>query len=254
MIEVFQFPCLKDNYGFILKNSQTGNCLCIDTPDADAIINFADQNSLKISHIFNTHWHPDHAGGNQKVADYFGAQCYGPCEIASHGMLNHVELLAGQTLDFDGVKIETMELSGHTFSQIGYYLPDEKIVFVGDALFVLGCGRLFEGTPIMAYAAMLRLHDLPPDVLVYCAHEYSLANAKFCASLNLSNRKLAKRIVEIENLRAQNLPTVPTNIGIEKATNPFMLADLENLKRDLNLHGLSNVDIFAHIRKLKDNF
>lgn len=254
MIEVLQFPCLRDNYGYILRNSQTGKCVCIDTPDANAIIEIALKNNLSIHEIWNTHWHADHAGGNEKIHKEFGAICIGPQEVSSHGFLNHKVLKGGDDFDFDGVKVEIIDLSGHTKGQIGYYLPSQELVFVGDALFVLGCGRLFEGTAEMAHNALNRLSQLPPETLVYCAHEYSLANAQFCASLNLSNNKLKSRISEIESLRSQNLPTVPTQIGIELETNPFLLADFNSLSIELGMNNKTKLEVFTHIRKLKDNF
>lgn len=254
MIEVFQFPCLKDNYGYILCNSQTKKCVCIDTPDAKTILNFAQQNELKISQIWNTHWHPDHAGGNKEIAEFFNAQCFGPAEIASHGFLNDVCHEGGDCIDFDGVKVEIIDLSGHTIGQIGYYLPSENIAFVGDALFALGCGRLFEGSAEMAFNSLKRLSELSDETKIYCAHEYSLANAAFCESLKLSNPKLGLRINEIKELRAKNMPTIPTTLKIEMETNPFLLADFEQLKADLALENESDLEVFTHIRKLKDNF
>lgn len=254
MIEVLQFPCLKDNYGYILRNSQTGKCVCIDTPDSNEIVRFCESNSLVISQIWNTHWHPDHAGGNEKLIAKYGANALGPNEVETHGFPIHNALAAGDRIDFDGVEVEIIDLSGHTSGQIGYYIPSAKIVFVGDALFVLGCGRLFEGTAQMAHDTLNRLSKLPADTFVYCAHEYSLANAVFCESLNLSNQKLKDRILEIKDMRSKSLPTVPTKIAIELETNPFLLADFENLSAEIGMVGKPKSELFAHIRKLKDDF
>ncbi len=254
MIKIIQFPCLKDNYGFILYNDASQNAVCIDTPDANEIIKHAKENGLKISQVWNTHWHKDHAGGNLDIKNEFNAQIIGPKEVETHGFPLDKVLKTGDVFDFEGIKIEIIDLSGHTMGQIGYLIEQENILFVGDALFVLGCGRLFEGDAKLAYENLARLKKLSPQTKIYCAHEYSLANAQFCNSLNLSNNLLHKRIDEIKQMRDKNLPTVPTSLEIEFATNPFLLADYESLKKELNINFKEDYEVFAHIRELKNKF
>lgn len=254
MIEIIQFPCLNDNYGFILYDNISHKTVCIDTPSGDEIIKQAKSRGLEIDEIWNTHWHPDHAGFNKQICDEFGAIVIGPNEVQTHGFLLHKTIMPNDEFEFGGTKIKIIDLSGHTLGQIGYYIESQNIFFVGDALFVLGCGRLFEGDAKLAFDNLENLKKFPKETTIYCAHEYSLANAKFCASLNLSNQKLLARIKQIEDLRAKNIPTVPTNLQIEMETNPFLLADYENLKIDLGLQDLNQNEVFAHIRKAKDNF
>lgn len=254
MIDIYQFKCLNDNYGFLLKDIETNEVISIDSPDAEEIIKNANEHGFKISAVWNTHWHKDHAGGNQQIYDEMGAKCVGPHEVASHGFLLHQTVKAGDEISFGKHKAKIIDLSGHTLGQIGYWFYEEKLLFVGDALFVLGCGRLFEGDAKMAYTNLSALFDLDDETKIYCAHEYSKANAIFCESLNLSNPKLKERIEEINNLSEHNIPTVPTYLGIEKNTNPFLLADKENLIKELGLEGKEDFEVFAHIRKLKDNF
>lgn len=254
MIQIIQFPCLNDNYGFILYDDASQNAVCIDTPDATEIIKQAKQAGLKISQIWNTHWHKDHAGGNELISQEFGAVIMGPKEVETHGFPLDKCLKAGDEFIFEGIKVKIIDLSGHTLGQIGFWLESENILFVGDALFVLGCGRLFEGDAKLAYTNLAQLKKLSPETMVYCAHEYSLANAKFCASLNLSNPALKLRIAEIEKLRTHNIPTVPTNLQIELQTNPYLLADYDNLKKDLGVEFEHDYEIYGHIRKLKDVF
>lgn len=254
MLKVYRFKCLKDNYGFLIHDATSNKVICIDTPDGNEIIKQAHSLGLKIDEIWNTHWHPDHAGGNELVKQEFNAIIKGPSEVAAHNYPLDVVVKPNQELSLGDNLVKTMDLSGHTLGQIGYYFPADNMVFVGDALFVLGCGRLFEGDAKMAYEGMERLKSLPPITKVYCAHEYSAANAKFCRSLGLSNKVLKEYIEEIETKTAQNISTVPTNIAKEIAANPFLLADYDNLKYELGLTGKKDYEIFAYIRKLKDEF
>jgi hydroxyacylglutathione hydrolase len=254
MLQVLQFKCLNDNYGFLIKEMNTNKALCVDTPDAAEIISYAHKNNLVISEVWNTHWHADHAGGNQAIKDEFGAILKGPEEVVKHGFPLDEIITPESEISFGGQKAKILNLGGHTLGQIGYYFADSKMVFVGDAIFVLGCGRLFEGDARLAWGGLENLKKLPPETLVYCAHEYSAANAKFCASLGLSNPDLKARIEEIETLSAQKIPTVPTTIATELKTNPFLLADYENLKSELGQEGKEDFEIYGYIRGLKDKF
>jgi hydroxyacylglutathione hydrolase len=253
-MKIIQFECLNDNYGFILNDALSGKTICIDTPDSKKIIETAKNNNLVIDEVWNTHWHKDHTGGNLEIAREFGAKCFGPKEVLAHGFHLDEIIDANTKLQFGENSVEIIDLSGHTLGQIGYYFKSQKVAFVGDALFVLGCGRLFEGDASMAYNSLSRLMELDHETAIYCAHEYSQANAKFCQSLGLSNVKLAQRIAQINELRAQNKPTIPTNLALELETNPFLMADFENLAVELGQNGKSRQEIFAYLRKAKDNY
>lgn len=254
MLQVYQFECLQDNYGYIVLDEATQTCASIDSPDAEAIIAKAKSLGLTINQVWNTHWHPDHAGGNAKLKEEFGAKIFAPAEVQTHGFIIDEIIRPGGTINLGALKAEIIDVSGHTMGHIAFNFASEKVAFVGDSLFALGCGRLFEGKPDQAHKSLLRLLELPDETLVYCAHEYTLANAIFCESLCLSNYELSKRIDEIKSLRKQGQPTIPTSIGLERKTNPFLLADSDNLKREMGVFGKSDSEIFALIRKMKDEF
>ncbi|KAL7572017.1 hypothetical protein ACA910_001672 [Epithemia clementina (nom. ined.)] len=252
---VHQFPCLQDNYGYLLHNTVTGETAAIDTPDAKEITKQLQQQQWKLTHIFNTHHHWDHTGGNDALhQSNTGCQIYGPAsESIPHCM--H-PLQGGDAFDFGGTRVEVLDVGGHTKGHIAYYLPSQKIAFVGDALFALGCGRMFEGTPNQFWASLQRLRNLPDDTTVYCAHEYTMANGKFALSVEPSNSKLVDRMEQIQELRAKNQPTVPTSIGIEKETNPFLRCDVSDELR--SKVGSTSDDtpeqVFAKVRAAKDHF
>ena len=253
-IEVHQFPCLTDNYGFLIRDSATGKVATIDTPDADEILTQADRQDWPITDIWNTHWHPDHAGGNAKIVAATGASVTGPAEVNKmFGPVDRV-IEPGDTVMLGLTEATVIDVGGHTLQHIAFHLPTEATAFVGDALFALGCGRLFEGTAEQAWASLSRLMDLPDDTTVYCAHEYTEANAAFVASLELDLPLLAKRFEDIKATRAKGLPTVPTTIGLERATNPFVLAGEDQLRTRFELADAPPSAVFAAVRQAKDSF
>lgn len=253
MIEVIQFPCLADNYGYLIHNSETNYTISIDSPDGDEIIAQAEKYKFKIDAIWNTHHHPDHAGGNEKIRSKFNSKVFAPQEVKNKGY--HVDEIINlnSKLSLGGIEPQIIDLSGHTFGQLGFYFKDYNIVFVGDALFSLGCGRLFEGDAQMAYNSLQRLLLLDDATHIYCAHEYSLANAQFCESLNLKNDDLDRRIKEIRELRSQDIPTIPFSLGQERFANPFLLHNQDAIRKALGVE-YRDSELFGYIRKLKDNF
>ncbi|MEK7660652.1 MAG: hydroxyacylglutathione hydrolase [Pseudomonadota bacterium] len=254
MLDIHQIPCLSDNYGYLIEDKASGKVASIDTPDADAIIAAAKARDLRIDQIWNTHWHPDHAGGNAKIKAEFGSVIYAPKEVSGHGFACDEIIFPDSEISLGESHAKIIDVSGHTLGHIAFVFAQEKCAFVGDALFVLGCGRLFEGDGNMAWAGLSRLMVFDDDMEIYCAHEYSAANARFCQSLNLSNQALAARVQEIFDLTAKSIPTVPTKLGKEKLTNPFLLADKVNLLSELELIGASDAAAFSKIRKMKDEF
>lgn len=254
MLDIHQIPCLSDNYGYLIQDKASGKVASIDTPDADALIAAANALGFKIDEIWNTHWHPDHAGGNAKIKAHFGAVIYAPKEVSGHGFASDKIILPDGEISLGESRAKIIDLSGHTLGHVGFIFEQEKSAFVGDALFVLGCGRLFEGDGNMAWAGLERLMEFDGDMDIHCAHEYSAANAKFCQSLNLGHQELTVRIQEIFDLTAKSIPTVPSKLSIEKQTNPFLLAGKANLLAKLGLEGASDAEAFTKIRKMKDEF
>jgi hydroxyacylglutathione hydrolase len=247
------FPCLKDNYGFLLHDPESGETAAIDTPEASRILEEADAKGWKITQIWNTHWHPDHAGGNADIVAKTGAKIVGPKEVERIGKGPDRVLSEGDTVKLGAVTATILDTPGHTAGHIVYHLPDQKIAFVGDTLFALGCGRLFEGTARQMWTSLGKLRALPDDTTVYCAHEYTQANAAFALSVDPENRDLQLYADEVATKRSTGRPTVPTNIGKEKRANPFLRADDPKLQAFVG-HAGDAVATFAEVRERKNKF
>jgi len=249
-LTVRQFPCLSDNYGFLVRDAASGATACIDTPDAAAILKELDTSGWKLDFIFNTHWHPDHAGGNAEIKAATGCQIVGPAEVTRIAPLDRT-VKGGDVVELGAARFEVIEAGGHTLGHIAYYDPADRTAFVGDTLFALGCGRLFEGKPEQMWASLSRLAALPADTRVYCAHEYTASNARFALSVD-DSPALKARAAEVFAARARGEPTVPTTIGLENATNPFLRAPA--LAARVGKAGAPDYEAFAAIRAAKDAF
>jgi len=249
-VTVRQFPCLQDNYGFLIRDEASGLAACIDTPDAGAILGELSQLGWKLALILNTHWHADHAGGNDEVQAATGAQIVGPLEVRRISRLDR-EVRGGDEVLLGDTRLQVIEAGGHTLGHIAYYDAADRIAFVGDTLFALGCGRLFEGEPKQMWASLQRLAALPDDTRVYCAHEYTASNARFALSVD-ADPALKARAEQVFAARERGEPTVPTTIGLEKATNPFLRAP--QLARRVGAEGQPDHQAFAAVRAAKDNF
>jgi hydroxyacylglutathione hydrolase len=247
------FPCLKDNYGFLLHDPETGATATIDTPDAGRILSEAAKKGWTITHIWNTHWHQDHAGGNAEIVAATGAEVLGPAEIARIGAAPRRVLKDGDTVELGSLTAKVIETPGHTLGHIAYHLADHRIAFVGDTLFALGCGRLFEGTPAQMWDSLSKLRAMPDDTVIYCAHEYTAANAAFALSVDPENADLQAYAREVKSRRANNIATVPTTMGREKRANPFLRADDAKLQAFVG-HAGDVVATFAEVRERKNNF
>lgn len=257
MLEVHQFPCLSDNYGFLLHDSESRETACIDTPDADAYLREAAAKGWQITQIWNTHWHPDHAGGNEAIKTATGCTITAPARDAEKIALVDRRVDQGDTVQLGGHAARVLDVSGHTMGHIAYYLPQDGIAFVGDALFPLGCGRMFEGTPPQFWASLSRLKALPPETLLYSAHEYTASNAKFALHADPDNAALQRYSQEVTQRRTRGEPTVPTDLRRELATNPFLRADEPDMQARWAGKGAKIGDAvatFAALRQAKDNF
>lgn len=238
-LEFYQFPCLSDNYGVLVHNPNSGETASIDAPDADAVENALADKGWKLTHILVTHHHWDHTQGIAALKSKYACHVIGP---KAEG--NKIETLDenksdGDSFEFGGEQVEVISTPGHTLDMINFYFPKSGVVFTGDTLFALGCGRIFEGDANMMWESLSKLAKLPTDTIVYCGHEYTKANADFSLTIEPDNQALVERAKEIESLRSQNKPTVPTNIAIELETNVFLRA--------------GNAAEFARIRTAKDN-
>jgi len=249
-LTVHQFPCLSDNYGFLIRDEASGKTACIDTPDAKAILRELDKLGWTLDLILNTHWHPDHAGGNAEIKAATGCTVIGPAEVERIAPPDRV-VEDGDAVDLGETRFAVIDTGGHTLGHITYFDAADNIAFVGDTLFALGCGRLFEGTAQQMWTSLQKLAALPDDTTVYCAHEYTAANARFALSVD-QDEPLRVRAAEIFEARERGEATVPTTIGLEKATNPFLRAPL--LAPRLGLKVGSDHEAYGEIRAAKDNF
>ncbi len=253
-LEVHQFPCLSDNYGYLLCDTASGAVAAVDTPDADEINRQLDAAGWRLTHILNTHHHYDHIGGNLTLKEKWGCEIVGPKGEASKIPGIDREVSDGDIVMLGEAKTRIIETPGHTLGHIIYHFADEKAAFVGDTIFAMGCGRLFEGTPEQMWRSLNIIADLPGDTKLYCAHEYTKANAAFALSVDQSNRALLLRAEQVNALRAKNLPTIPTTVDDERATNPFLRAGDDRLQASLGMPGAAPVEVFARTRALKDAF
>ena len=251
MLQIHQFPCLTDNYGFLLHDPDSGETAAIDTPDGAEYLRQAEAKGWTITQIWNTHWHPDHAGGNSAIVAASGATVVAPQEVER---LSPIDRLVS---DGDRVKLGehealVIDVSGHTNGHIAYHLPADGIAFVGDSVFALGCGRMFEGEPGQFWDSLQRIKALPAETVLYCAHEYTQANAKFALNADPDNEALQAYAREIDEKRERGEPTVPTLLRRELATNPFLRADEPALRAKWG--GDTPAQTFAALREGKDNF
>jgi hydroxyacylglutathione hydrolase len=251
-LQVHQFPCLSDNYGFLLHDPDSQETACIDTPDAEAYLREAAARGWRITQIWNTHWHPDHAGGNAAIMEATGCTVVAPA-IDSPKIAGVDRAVAGgDTVMLGNWTSDVIDVGGHTLGHVAYHLATAHIAFVGDSLFALGCGRMFEGTADQFWSSLSRLKALPPETSLYCAHEYTASNARFALHADPENAELRLYADEIERLRASGTPTVPTRLSRELATNPFLRADDEEIQSRWG--GSNPVETFARLRAAKDSF
>lgn len=247
-IRVHQFECLADNYGFLVHDTTTEQTACIDTPDAEVILRELDAQGWRLDVIFNTHWHADHAGGNEALRAATNAMVVAPQEVGRFSHLDRV-VSHGDRVTLGGTSFLVLDVGGHTLGHVAYYAQAPGIVFVGDALFPMGCGRVLEGTHEQMWASLQRLTRLPASSKVYSAHEYALANAQFAVSVD-PDVAVRSRAREIVAMRARFEPTVPTTIGLEVRTNPFLRAPLLPMTRGAG----SDAAAFRLVRAAKDRF
>jgi hydroxyacylglutathione hydrolase len=247
-LRVHQFACLSDNYGFLLRDEPSGRTACVDTPDAQAILHELDRLGWSLDVILNTHWHPDHAGGNATVKAATGALIVAPAEVEKLSAIDRV-VSDGDVVALGETHFAVLDVGGHTAGHIAYYSARQQTLFVGDTLFTMGCGRLFEGTPAQMWASLQRLAALPADTVVYCAHEYTLANARFAVSVD-DAPEVAARAEQLRLMRERGAFTVPTTIGDELATNPFLRAPL----LPIAVRAADAASAFALVRSAKDAF
>jgi len=253
-MEVILVPCLSDNYAPIIHDVGTGATAVVDTPEVEPILAACEKRGWKLTHILNTHHHHDHTGGNSELKRKTACKIIGPAGEASRITEIDEAVTDGQDVCVGSLQARVLEIGGHTAGHIGYHFEKQHAAFVGDALFALGCGRVFEGTAEQMWASLQKIRSLPDETVVYCAHEYTESNARFASHLG-GIPQLADRVAVVRALRSAGEPTVPMLLGHEKLTNPFLLADSEALRVAAGLsEGATPVQVFAEVRRQKDHF
>ncbi len=223
-LDIAIFPCLSDNYGLLIHDRASGETAAIDTPETAKIEAACEQRGWTLTQIWNTHHHPDHTGGNLALKARHGLTITGPDQIKGRIPGLDKGVSGGDKFRFGAHEVQVIATPGHTLDHIIYYVPDAKAAFVGDTIFVLGCGRLFEGSPEQMHVSLQAIAALPDETKLYCAHEYTLSNAKFAVTVEPENKALLDYIKTAKAMRERGEPTVPTSVAAEKAANPFVRA------------------------------
>lgn len=252
MIEIRMFPARDDNYGLLVHDPASGATASIDAPEEEAILDALEETGWRLTDVFVTHHHYDHVEAIPVLKARFGVRVTASAHDRDRVPLVDHTVEDGDAIRLGTVPIEVIAVPGHTLGHVAYRIEDS--VFVGDTLFSLGCGRLFEGTPAQMWQSLKRLRALPPETKVWCGHEYTQSNGRFAAAVDPDNAALAARLDEVRDLRLEGRPTLPTTIGREAATNPFLRADAAAVASSLGLAGRSDLDVFTEIRARKDRF
>ncbi len=253
-LDIELIPAFADNYIFLVHEPDSGQTAIVDPADPIPVVKRLEERGLTLTHILNTHHHADHVGGNRALKERYGCTIVGPRADAGRIPGIDIQVGDGDTYDFGGHVATVFDVPGHTRGHIAYWFGEDKAAFVGDTLFAMGCGRLFEGTPAQMWNSLQKLMRMPDDTRIYCAHEYTMANGRFALSVEPRNESLRDRMNQVEAARAADEPTVPTTMGLEKATNPFLRPMSTDLQATIGLAGADLVDVFAETRARKDSF
>ena len=254
-LEIHQFMCLSDNFGVLIHDPESGVTASIDAPEEAAVLQALEEKGWSLSHILVTHYHGDHTQGIAGLKQKTGARVIGPAGEAAKIPTLDQTVSDGEAFSMGPLTVQVFETPGHTLGQVNYYIADAKVAFTGDTLFALGCGRVFEGSHEQMWQSLEKLRaNLPDDTAIYCGHEYTLANAKFALSVDPENDALKQRAAEIEALRAAGKPTLPSTMGLEKTTNPFLRPEDPAIQAHLGMSGAAPAAVFSEIRSRKDSF
>jgi len=251
---VEQFTCRTDNFGVLIHDSDARLTAAIDAPEFGPIKAKLDEKGWRLNRILTTHHHGDHVEANLALKSEYACTVIGPAEEAGRIPGINDEVRGGMSFTFGNFEVRVIDTPGHTLGHICYWLPTAAVVFTADTLFALGCGRVFEGTPEMMWTSLEKLAALPDETQVYCGHEYTESNARFAVTVEPENTELLARAEEVKRLRAAGKPTLPTTIGLEKRTNPFLRAGEKSIRARLGMEDAPPAAVFAELRKRKDNF
>ncbi|MGI9425297.1 MAG: hydroxyacylglutathione hydrolase [Hyphomicrobiaceae bacterium] len=251
-LEIHQFPCLEDNYGVLIRDADAGVVASIDAPSADSVREALKDTGWTLTHILTTHHHWDHTDGNLALKSETNCKIVGPRAEASKVPGIDEQVGEGDTFKFGNFELKVFDTPGHTAGHIIYWVPEANVAFVGDTLFAMGCGRVIEGTMDQMWTSVEKVAKLPPETMLYCGHEYTIANGKFALTVEPDNAALQARMKQTEELRAQGKPTLPTKLADELATNPFIRADSAEIRKVIGMPDASNAEVFAEVRERKN--
>jgi hydroxyacylglutathione hydrolase len=254
MLAILQLPVLNDNYIYLLHDSVSGETAAVDPAVAQPVLDVLDQKGWQLTYILNTHHHGDHVGGNLELKQKTGCTVIAPLSDQNRTPGFDHGVIEGDVITLGKHSARVVSTPGHTSGHVVYHFADDHTLFCGDTLFVMGCGRLFEGTAEQMWHSLQKLKALPASTQIYCAHEYTQANGRFALTVEPDNRQLQQRMNVINQLRANHQPTVPSTIEQELATNPFFREDSLALQETIMMVNKKPVEVFAEIRRLKDNF
>ena len=248
------FICLKDNYGVLLHDPASGATAAIDAPEAAPIETALKGNGWKLTDILVTHHHGDHTAGIAALKQHYGCRVVAPRSEAEKIPQVDIAVGEGETVKVGNLTAHVLETPGHTLGQIAYWFHGDKLVFVGDTLFSIGCGRLLEGNPEMMWQSLTKLRDLPGDTRIFCGHEYTKANIRFALTVEPNNKALLARAAAVDKLVAEKKPTIPSTMAEEREANPFLRADVPEVAASVGLSGKPPAEVFAEIRARKNKF
>ena len=252
--EIRLFLCRSDNYGVLLHDPATGATAAIDAPEAAPIEKALAETGWKLTDILVTHHHADHTDGIRALKDKYKCRVVAPAAEASKIPAVDETVSEGDKVNVGNLSANVIETPGHTLGHIAYWFHADKLAFVGDTLFSIGCGRVIEGTPGQMWQSLRKLRDLPDDTEVYCGHEYTATNIKFALTIDENNPVLEARAAQVQQLTEEGAPTIPVSIGDEKLANPFLRADVPDLAADIGMAGEPAEKVFAEIRERKNKF
>jgi len=252
--QTYLFPCLKDNYGVLLHDPDSGATASIDAPEATPVEAALAKTGWRLTDILVTHHHHDHTGGIVALKQHHKCRVVAPRNEAQRIADVDEKVGEGDMVRIGALQGRVIDTPGHTAGHISYFFPADKLAFVGDTLFSIGCGRVIEGNAEMMWQSLVKLRNLPNDTKFYCGHEYTAANIRFAKTIEADNRPLAARAEEVTRLVAAGKPTIPATIGAEKAENPFLRADVPEVAEAVGLAGSPAWKVFAEIRERKNRF